>query len=267
MTSTYQKTYSLTTAFISTTNDLAFSVTNVYTSSDHRLTPDFVAEMVSLHASVRSPWLVVGDYNLIRYPNEKNNNNFDTNLAASFKGLIRDVGWFELPLSDRLYTWSNQQENPVLVRLNHAFFNTAWNDAFPNSVLSSLPRPVSDHHPLIVSAASAIPNTSHFRFKNLWLLDPSFLPSSLQCWSLRVPLADAALGIAASIKRFRSAAKAWKWEHWYVPEFDNNYRFVIDLLDFVEESRMLAAEEFKLRRCARDHLAASVCRAAAHWKQ
>jgi hypothetical protein len=35
----------------------------------------------------------------------------------------------------------------------------------------------------------------------------------------------------------------------------------------VEESRMLAAEEFELRRCARDHLAASVCRAAAHWKQ
>jgi hypothetical protein len=30
---------------------------------------------------------------------------------------------------------------------------------------------------------------------------------------------------------------------------------------------MLAAEEFELRRCARDHLAASVCRAAAHWKQ
>jgi hypothetical protein len=158
--------------------------------------------MVSLHASVRGPWLVVGDYNLIRYPNEKNNDNFDRNLAASFNGLIRDVGWFELSLSDRLYTWSNQQENPVLARLDRAFFNTAWNDAFPNSTLSSLPRPISDHHPLVISAATAISNPSHFRFENSWLLDPSFLPSSLQCWSPWVPLVDAALSIAASIKRF-----------------------------------------------------------------
>jgi hypothetical protein len=30
---------------------------------------------------------------------------------------------------------------------------------------------------------------------------------------------------------------------------------------------MLSAEEFDLRRCAREHLAASVCRVAAHWKQ
>jgi hypothetical protein len=108
------KTFSLTTVFASTTTDLEFTVTNVYAPSDHGLTLSFFAEMVSLHEQVRGPWLVVGDFNLIRYPHEKNNDNFDRNLAALFNGLIRDVGWFELPLTDRLYTWSNQQENPVL---------------------------------------------------------------------------------------------------------------------------------------------------------
>jgi hypothetical protein len=101
---------------------------------------------------------MVGDFNLIRYPHEKNNDNFDRNLAALFNGLIRDVGWFKLPLSDRLFPWSNQQENPVLAWLDRAFFNSAWNDMFPNLALSSLPWPVSDHHPLVVAAATSISN-------------------------------------------------------------------------------------------------------------
>jgi hypothetical protein len=216
---------------------------------------------------LEAPRLVVEDFNLIRYPHEKNNNNFDRNLAALFNGLIRDVGWFELPLSDRLYTWSNQQETPVLARLDRAFFNSAWNDGFPNSALSSLPRPISDHHPLVVAAATSIPNPSLFLFENSWFLDPTFYPSSLLCWSPRGPVADSALSIATSIKRFRSAAKVWKREHRYVPQFDNNCRFVINLLDFVEETRLLSKEEFELRSCARGHLTDSVQRAAAHWKQ
>jgi hypothetical protein len=166
LSSAYPKTFSLTTVFTSTTTDLDFTVTNVYAPSDHGLTSSFIAEMVSLHDQVRGPWLVVGDFNLIRYPHEKNNDNFDRNLAALFNGLIRDVGWFELPLSDRLFTWSNQQENPVLARLDRAFFNSAWNDTIPNLALSSLPRPVSDHHPLVVAAATSIPNPSLFRFEN-----------------------------------------------------------------------------------------------------
>jgi hypothetical protein len=92
-----------------------------------------------------------------------------------------------------------------------------------------------------------------------------------------VPAADATLGIAASIKRFRLTAKVWQREHRYVPQFDNNsryvpqfdnnYRFVIDLLDFVEETRVLSQDEFTLRSCARGHLADSVRPAVAHWKQ
>jgi hypothetical protein len=223
--------------------------------------------MLALSEVVIGPWLIVGNFNLIRYPHEKNNSRFDRNLAAAFNGLIRDAGWFELPLSNRRFTWSNLQDVPVLARLDRAFFNDAWNTTFPNSSLSSLPRPVSDHHALAVSAATSIPNPAHFRFENSWLIDPDFLPSTIPSWAPRLPVGDAALDIAASIKRFQTRAKAWKKEHWYVPQFDNNCCFVINLLDFVEELRPLSGDEGDLRRDARDQLASSVCRAAAHWKQ
>jgi hypothetical protein len=69
--------FSLTTSFESTTSDVAFTVNNVYAPSDHDLTQDFVTEMVGLTAVVSGPWLIIGNFNLIRVPAEKNNNNFN----------------------------------------------------------------------------------------------------------------------------------------------------------------------------------------------
>nr|XP_051213942.1 uncharacterized protein LOC127331785 [Lolium perenne] len=138
---------------------------------------------------------------------------------------------------------------------------------FPDSSLASLPRPTSDHHPLLVTASTTIPNLSHFRFENSWLLDPIFLPTTLAHWTNGLPARDAALDLAANIKRFRSAAKVWKKEHRFIPRLDNNCPFIISLMDFHEESRVLTGAKVALREEARDHLALSVCRAAAHWKQ
>jgi hypothetical protein len=128
-----RRKFSLTTVFVSTTLDLSFTVTNVYPPSDHGLTSEFVREMIALAPLVDGPWISLGDYNLIRYPSEKNNDNFDRGLAAEFNLLIRDMGWFELDLRDRRFTWTNGQEVPVLARLDRAFFNASWNSTFPMS--------------------------------------------------------------------------------------------------------------------------------------
>jgi hypothetical protein len=181
--------------------------------------------------------------------------------------MIHELSWGELPLTDRLYTWTNRRASPVLARLDRNFFNSDWDSVFPNSSLCSLSRPTSDHHPLLISASTTIPNPSHFRFENSWLLDPTFLPTTLASWPSRGPARNAALDLAASIKRYRTAAKVWKKGHRFIPHLDNNCRFVISLLDMIEESRVLTGSEFELREEARGELARSVCRAAAHWKQ
>jgi hypothetical protein len=56
---------------------VTFTITNVYAPFDHDLTQDFVTEMVSLTSVVSGPWLILGDFNLIRVPSEKNNSNFN----------------------------------------------------------------------------------------------------------------------------------------------------------------------------------------------
>ena len=53
----------------------------------------------------------------------------------------------------------------------------------------------------------------------------------------------------------------------FIPTFDNDCRFLIDLFDFWEETRDLSAAEASLRLDARLALAASVRRQCAHWRQ
>jgi hypothetical protein len=73
----------------------------------------------------------------------------------------------------------SQRSDPVLTRLDRALFNQAWSLALSNYSLSSLPRPTSDHVPLLVMATTFIPRLSYFRSENMWLSDPLFLSTTL----------------------------------------------------------------------------------------
>ncbi|CAM0881391.1 unnamed protein product [Alopecurus aequalis] len=239
LTTTTRNTYSISTSFQSTTSDTTFMITNVYAPSDHTFTDEFVAEMTSLLPLVSGPWIILGDFNLLRRPSDKNNANFNHSLAAKFNAMIHAMGLFELPLLDRLYTWTNSQTVPVLARLDRALFNHDWNAAFPDSALTTLPRPTSDHFPLLVTASTRIPCSSIFRFENSWLLDSSFLPATIDQWTRPVFRRNAAADLTAKAKRFRFAAKVWKREHRFSPFRENNCKFILSLFDFFEESRSL----------------------------
>jgi exonuclease III len=214
--------FCLTTTLQSSLSDLVLAITNVYAPSDHSLTPAFLAEFESLGPLFPLPWLVVGDFNLVRDPSDKNTGAFNPVLAESFNDSVRNLSLFELPLLDRLYTWTNKRASPILARLDRAFFNQAWNLALPNSSLGSLPRPTSDHVPLLITASTTIPRSQCFRFENAWLADPLFLPTTLPAWVKPRTAADAAGDFAARLKAFRNAAKVWKRSHKSNPKFENN---------------------------------------------
>lgn len=138
------RSFTLTTLFTSTASKAAFHLTNVYAPADHSFTYEFLAELAVLATSIPGPWVILGDFNLIRYPPEKNNDRFDRRLENAFNDTIRSLGLIELPLSDRRFTWTNRRDPPTLARLDRVFVNTSWDAAFPNSSLVSLPRPTSE---------------------------------------------------------------------------------------------------------------------------
>ena len=110
--------------------------------------------------------MLARDFNMIRYPHEKNNSNFHTLEVESFNDCINDLCLLELPLLDRRYTWSNRCTVPTLERLDRVFINLVWDENLPNFVLSSLTQTTSDHVPLKIDVSTSIPKSNIFRFEN-----------------------------------------------------------------------------------------------------
>jgi hypothetical protein len=110
---------------------------------------------------------------------DKNNGQINIPLTNAFNDAIRQLNLYEIDLSDRLYTWSNKQPNPILARLDRAFSNNDLNLTFLLTNLSSLPRPTSNHTLLLLTLSASLPKAGFFHFENFWLQKQSFLPSVL----------------------------------------------------------------------------------------
>lgn len=172
--SSTERAYSLTTTLVVNRDNSLLTVTNVYGPTSHDDKPAFLAELLDIADSISEPWVIMGDFNLIRFPGEINNDNFDASEANLFNDTINSLEIVEIPLVDRAYTWSNKRDVPTLVRLDRVFVNLMWDAAFPNTALSSLTRYASDHVPLLLHAYTKTPKGCCFRFENAWLHHQSF---------------------------------------------------------------------------------------------
>jgi endonuclease/exonuclease/phosphatase family metal-dependent hydrolase len=161
--------FSLTASFTMSVDAVCFFLTNVYAPSVREDMPAFFSEITSVASTVQGPWMLLGDFNLTRCPDDKNNDCFNASEANRFNDLINSLGLIEIPLVDRAYTWSNRRDVPTLVRLDRCFVNTDWDAVFPNTTLRSLTRFASDHVPILVSASTHVPRSACFRFENSWM--------------------------------------------------------------------------------------------------
>jgi hypothetical protein len=62
-------------------------------------------------------WMIVGDFNLIRDPCNRNKPGGDANKMLLFNEVVSAQSWVENPLHGRKYTWSKKQVSPLLQRV------------------------------------------------------------------------------------------------------------------------------------------------------
>ncbi|XP_066357840.1 uncharacterized protein [Miscanthus floridulus] len=237
-----QRAYSTTTSLNSTLSDYSLNVTSVYGPSDHRHPTSFLQELVDTASGLIGPWVIIGDFNLIRSEDEKNNDNINNSLIRAFNDAISQLGLMEIPLLGRSLTWTNGQESPVLAKLDRALVNLEQTTTSPTTSLIPQAKPTSDHTPILLSMHTTIPKTQASRCN------------------------DAAGQLAACLKATRAATKVWsrryRAPHHVVP----NCKFLIKLFDAFEEERPLSTDELQARRFCHDSLAQAVDKAA-YWKQ
>ena len=110
----------------------------------------FMQELRDVRSVCQGPWTVLGDFNLTTSAADRNNENYNRAMMGRFRRCINDLELSEVPLQGRKFTWSNQQDNPTLVKLDRVFCSSEWEQIFPNCLLQSSATEGSDHCPLLL---------------------------------------------------------------------------------------------------------------------
>ena len=87
----------------------------------------------------------------------------------------------DLPLEGGSYTWLSGYDQPVMSRIDRALVTPDWEDHFPDVIQRILPRPISDHRPILLVAEGMARGKSSFRFENMWLKKEGFV-DRVQTW-------------------------------------------------------------------------------------
>jgi hypothetical protein len=162
----YQNEYALSVEFSANSSNESWIITNIYAPCS----PHGKIEFINWFSNINMPsdrlWLIVGDFNLTRRPENRNIARGDLSLMLKFNEAISQLDLMEIPLHGMSFTWSNRQREPLLQRLDWFFISQEWSVIYLDTRATTLPRDMSDHVPCLVSFKSKIPKPKIFRFEN-----------------------------------------------------------------------------------------------------
>lgn len=130
--------------------------------------PDFLRELEEVRDWHVGPWAVMGDFNLIVNPEDKNNSRLHRGLMNHFRRLLSVLELKELYLNGRRFTWSSERSTPTLERLDRVFSSVDWDSMFPNAYLAASSSATSDHAPLILDLDADLRVGRRFHFETFW---------------------------------------------------------------------------------------------------
>lgn len=229
-------------------------LTNIYASCTDEGRTQFLDLFKGIDMPDTVDWLIVGDFTLTRYPENRNKPGGDINNMMVFNEAISQLAIEEIPLHGQRFTWSNKQENPLLQRLDWFFTSASWMLKYPETIATTLSRDTSNHVPCLISIKTQVPKAKVLRFENFWMQHNQFEQVLQHAWSVPVTQYDAAKSIVAKLKNIRRIFKEWSKLLPGLAKTIISTKQVISFLDILEESRDLSLQEWNFRAIVQEHL-------------
>ncbi|XVF08367.1 hypothetical protein REPUB_Repub06bG0220500 [Reevesia pubescens] len=113
------------------------------------------------------PFVVVGDFNVTRYPSERRFCITDSTGMSDFNELIASCNLTEIPMNGKSFTWYGR--NKKRSKLDRFFIEEELGSVFPNLVVKAMKKTLSDHIPLVLQWQSVNWGPKPFRFYNWWM--------------------------------------------------------------------------------------------------
>lgn len=223
-------------------------VSNVYGPSDDAHKPQFILELRSLANLIFDPWLIAGDFNLVRWLTDRSTSLSSFRLMQLFNEFITAAGLIDTPLRNRSFTWSSKRPSPIFSKLDRVFTSTHWVLKYPIITLEALGVLVSDHAPIILTCKGLAQQKKQFRLECFWFNYE--VPKEIvhRLWNSSTPNSDPLQTFHSNTRILHKALLLWQEQTFgHMDKRLQEYQDEILQIDQTEETRQLTDQEFRRR--------------------
>ncbi|KAJ8485323.1 hypothetical protein OPV22_017808 [Ensete ventricosum] len=190
-----------------------FNITGIYASNSMSDRNALWRDLVSIANSYPTvPWVVLGDFNTVRYTNEKVGARVLSECQLQhFNDCIDTAALTDMKSVGDWFSWNNQStaERKIMARLDRCLINQEWLAVFPDSLLEYGAKLFSDHSIMHIHADKALPRVKKpFRFFNMWSSHPKFLEVIKSAWDINV-FGSPPYILCQKLKACKAALKKW----------------------------------------------------------
>ncbi|KAG5599859.1 hypothetical protein H5410_031229 [Solanum commersonii] len=146
--------YCITVRFLGKTQDFSWHLSGVYAPNNREEREEVWWELGAVRSLFNGPWVIAGDFNVIRFPSKKKNCTTTTKAMEDFSDFIEDMELEDPPLTGGTFTWRKADKHDIAARLDRFLFSEEWEISSKKIKQTIMPRITSDHNPLLLECGN-----------------------------------------------------------------------------------------------------------------
>ncbi|RVX14869.1 hypothetical protein CK203_012174 [Vitis vinifera] len=197
-------------------------------------------ELGAIRGLWEEPWCLGGDFNITLYIDERSRTGRITSAMRRFAQIIDELGL----------------NNQSRARLDRFLATPCWLDQYSRVLHRRLPRPTSDHFPILLEGGGVRRGPSPFKFENMWLKAEGFQELIKGWWQGIVVSGRPSYRLATKLKGLKQNLKTWNKE--VFGRLEKNKADALQQVeswDSVEEVRSLTEVELNQKKEAKESYA------------
>ncbi|XP_034688121.1 uncharacterized protein LOC117916277 [Vitis riparia] len=242
--------FSITCTFKSCEDGFIWTFTGVYGPILRRERESFWEELGAIKGLWNGPWREIElNYEKVRRSERR----------SGVKGPAHGGGPF---------TWTGGAGNQSSSRLDRFLVNEEWDSHFGDARQFLLPRPVSDHFPILMDGGGMRRGPIPFRFENMWLKAEGVKDLLKQWWEEGRFSGSASFILAEKLKFMKAKLKEWNRNSFGRVEYRKNTALEqMEYWDAKEKTSRLSLEELEARNEAKEEYKKWVLLEEITWRQ
>lgn len=182
---------------------------NVYGPHDDSVRRQLWYDILEVHTNSECRCCLMGDFNVVRKPEDRKGSRFYQSRAAAFNEFILAAGLVDLKLGGRLFTWTGRG-GTKLSKLDRYLISPYLLNEWTSVSVIALERIFADHCPFLLKSTAYDYGPSPFRFFDHWMQDEGFNDMLTKAWGKLDSYDNPMVTLRNKMKSLKSEIKLWR---------------------------------------------------------